>query len=209
MLHRVARGKAGPQGGEASRQQGCSCGHLLTPLPARPSTHAATHPSHDFFLTLLSEAARPSPQDPRLTPKPVCPSSPHKEAKAQRVFPATWTDPRHPQSKVGWGLAPAREPPGLHIHPGRQAARQARHVPESRGREVNEPEDKQMPVNLRKWKSLAPFSGRRTKSRAEQSQGGFRPARRAWSSWAEHQAREPALGVLATGTHMCRPAGRS
>lgn len=51
-----------------------------------------------------------------------------------------------------------------------------------------------MPVNLRKWKSLAPFSGRRTKSRAEQSQGGFRPARRAQSSWSEHQAQEPALG---------------
>lgn len=66
-----------------------------------------------------------------------------------------------------------------------------------------------MSVNLRKRKTSAPFSGRRTKRRAEQSQGGFRSARRARSSWSKHQAREPALSIPADELHLCRPAGRS
>lgn len=55
-----------------------------------------------------------------------------------------------------------------------------------------------MSVNLRKWKTSTLFPGRRTKRRAEQSQGGLRPARQAQSSWSEHQAREPELASRPT-----------
>lgn len=66
-----------------------------------------------------------------------------------------------------------------------------------------------MSVNLRKWKTSTLFPGRRTKRRPEQSQGGFRPARRARSSWSEHQAREPELSIPADAPHVCRTVGRS
>lgn len=66
-----------------------------------------------------------------------------------------------------------------------------------------------MSVNWRKWKTWTLFPGRRTKRRAEQSQGGFRPARQAQSSWSEHQAREPELSIPADAPHVCRPVGHS
>nr|CAI9707085.1 unnamed protein product [Rangifer tarandus platyrhynchus] len=45
--------------------------------------------------------------------------------------------------------------------------------------EVKEPQDRQVLVRRRKWKTSNPLSGRRAERMAECRQGGFRPGRRA------------------------------
>lgn len=185
--------------GPGPEQKGCP--HAMR--PARTPASAATHPSRGSF-------SRPSfgswtiLPGPRAIPKACVPLFPLERSQGQAGVLSCPDRPTLPSEQGAWG---ARSLHGSHVAststpvPRRSRhARQARHVPEFRGREVNGPQDKQMSVNLRKWKTSNPFSGRGSKRRTEQSQGGFRPARR---------LRAAGLSIRGGSQRMCRPAGRA
>lgn len=160
------------------------------PGPRPPLPHIL----HGVLSPALLLEAGPSFQDPEPSPKPVCPSSLWKGAKARRVSGAARIGPRCPLSKVH-GELPAREPHGLHVYPGPQAV-EAREAGEARPRVPRKGSERasgQTNVGeleeMENIESLL-WQGKQEKDRAEPRRVPAGPA--APSSWSKHQGREPA-----------------
>lgn len=172
-----------------------------TPAPRAWAASSAPLPGISLPHAFLCKVG-PSFQDPEPAPQPDGHPLP-----LQRILspPSSWSCRHGPKPPCGARCRPPRPPWSP------WEARQAGHVCASQAGEVKEPQDRQVLVHQRKWKTSNPLSGRRAERRAERRQGGFRPGRRLRSRWSKHRGRgggTPALGVPGRGSPRVRACGK-